>query len=281
MLIKKYRKLVLILFVISISRSFIYAQNNDFTPILGANVLKEIADNEIVYDSKKQGKQGIYSYAEILRLDNKFVLMFEEGKNKDSAHRIFFTILGISCELINSMEQDADGIRFEGYVACKQLNIEKRTFIMELYSNDYLSIRIGRNLKLCNNIKNFNLEKLVKFSEQRRKDINPSIESITFRPRNANIVDLEGSHNFTSYDCPNMNVIDKKESIDISWGGDKVILHRNSYNEDTYTATGNSSRGIITVRAFRSSASEKIYLITVAMPNPTPDVKHITINFKP
>ena len=110
---------------------------------------------------------------------------------------------------------------------------------------------------------------------------NISSGKVIFKPQNAIVVDAEGSHNFTSYDCPNMNVEDKKATVDIAWGGDKVTLHRSSYNEDTYTATGNSSRGKVTVTAYRSSASGKIYLVTVAMPNPTPDVKQITINFKP
>lgn len=115
------------------------------------------------------------------------------------------------------------------------------------------------------------------------KDNSYTISSgkITFKPQNAIVVDTEGSHNFTSYDCPNMNVTDNGNTISISWGGDSVVLNKSHTNSDTYIAIGNTSRGKVTIKAFRSSASGKIYPVTVAMPNPTPDVKQITINFKP
>ena len=105
--------------------------------------------------------------------------------------------------------------------------------------------------------------------------------AVTFYPKNTTIVDSEGSHNFTSYDCPNMNVTDNGNTVNIAWGGDNVILNESHSNSDTYTATGNTSRGKVTIKAFRSSTSGKIYLVTVVMPNPTSDVLHITINFKP
>ena len=109
----------------------------------------------------------------------------------------------------------------------------------------------------------------------------PNSLAVEFYPKNATIVDSEGSHNFTSYDCPNMNVTDNGNTVGISWGGDNVVLNEIHSNSDTYAATGNTSRGKVTIKAFRSSANGKIYLVTVAMPNPTPDVLHITINFKP
>ena len=105
--------------------------------------------------------------------------------------------------------------------------------------------------------------------------------AVTFYPKNAAIVDSKGSYNSTSYDCPNMNVADNGSTVKVTWGGDNVVLNESHSNSDTYTATGNTSRGKITINAFRSSESGMIYLVTVAMPNPTPDVLHITINFKP
>lgn len=105
--------------------------------------------------------------------------------------------------------------------------------------------------------------------------------TIVFFPQNAIIVDEQGSHNFEHFDCPNMNVTDDNgKRVVISWGGDKVILYKSANNDDTYSATGNTSRGNLTLRAFRSSSSGQIYLVTATMPNPSTDVKFITINFK-
>lgn len=103
----------------------------------------------------------------------------------------------------------------------------------------------------------------------------------TFHPQNATIVDSEGSHNFDSYDSPNMNVVDIDNSVKAAWGGIEIILSQTTSNEDTYYASGETSRGKVTLTAYRSSRSGEIYLVTAQMPNPSPDVKFITINFKP
>lgn len=104
---------------------------------------------------------------------------------------------------------------------------------------------------------------------------------VTFFPQNATIVDEQGRHNFEHFDCPNMEVGDDNgKRVHISWGGDEVVLYKSPNNADTYTATGHTSRGNVTLRAFRSSSSRQIYLVTAIMPNPTTDVKLITINFK-
>lgn len=105
--------------------------------------------------------------------------------------------------------------------------------------------------------------------------------TIVFFPQNAIIVDEQGCHNFEHFDCPNMNVTDDNgKRVVISWGGDNVVLYKSANNDDTYSATGHTSRGNLTLKAFRSSSSGLIYLVTATMPNPTADVKHITINFK-
>lgn len=104
---------------------------------------------------------------------------------------------------------------------------------------------------------------------------------VPFSPQNATVVDEQGSHNFENFDCPNMEVGDDNgKRVHISWGGDKVVLYKSANNADTYTATGHTSRGNVTLRAFRSSSSGQIYLVTATMPNPTADVQLITINFK-
>lgn len=122
---------------------------------------------------------------------------------------------------------------------------------------------------------------LVKHSRIKGNTSNLDYGTMVFHPRNATIVDSEGSHNFTSYDCPNMNVTDNGSTVNVAWGGDNVVLKETRNNSDTYIATGDTSRGRVTIKAFRSSSSGKIYLVTVTMPNPSPDVQHITMNFKP
>lgn len=109
----------------------------------------------------------------------------------------------------------------------------------------------------------------------------PKNPIVTFYPQNATIVDSEGHHSFGSYDAPNMNVTDKYKFVKVSWGGNEVVLNETENNEDTYFASTETSKGKLTIIAYRSSRSEKIYLVTVQMPNPTPNVDYITINFKP
>lgn len=132
---------------------------------------------------------------------------------------------------------------------------------------------------------NYNIYRLKEKVEANPSEIKETEEvaakTVTFYPQNAVVIDDEGSHNFTSYDCPTMNVTDRRTSVTISWGGDSVVLPRSSSNEDTYRASYNSSRGQLTMSAYRSSASGKIYLVTAVMLNPSPDVQRITINFKP
>lgn len=103
--------------------------------------------------------------------------------------------------------------------------------------------------------------------------------SSVFRPQNATIVDGSGSHTYSSYDCPNMTVSDRGSTVTITWGGDTVTLSK--IDNSTYSASGRTSRGSVTIRAMRSSRTGKIYLVTAQMPNPTPGVQYITINFKP
>lgn len=100
-----------------------------------------------------------------------------------------------------------------------------------------------------------------------------------FRPKNATIVDSSGAHTYSSYDCPNMTVSDRGSTVTISWGGDTVTLSK--IDNSTYSVSGRTSRGTVTLKAMRSSRTGKIYLVTAQMPNPAPGVQYITINFKP
>lgn len=108
---------------------------------------------------------------------------------------------------------------------------------------------------------------------------NYSSNNREFRPGNASIVDNTGTHDFTKYNCPSMYVTDYKKSVTISWGGDVVSLPKVSGN--TYRMTGSSSKGNLTLTAYRSSQTGRIYLVTAFMRNPSSEVSQITINFKP
>lgn len=125
------------------------------------------------------------------------------------------------------------------------------------------------------------VENFVFKQEQKPIIENPKNPIVIFYPQNATIVDSEGHHSFGSYDAPNMNVTDKCKSVKVSWGGNEVVLNETENSEDTYFASAETSKGKLTIIAYRSSRSGKIYLVTVQMPNPTPNVDYITINFKP
>ena len=128
--------------------------------------------------------------------------------------------------------------------------------------------------------------KRTKIEYTKSSDINinktsSSSSIVTFYPKNTTIVDSGESYTFDSYDCPNMNVTDNGSSVKVAWGGTEVILKTTTSNSDTYYCEGETSKGKIAVTAYRSSRSGEIYLVTVQMPNPSPNVNFITINFKP
>lgn len=110
-----------------------------------------------------------------------------------------------------------------------------------------------------------------------------SMSAETFAPQSATIVDNSGqSSTFSSFDAPSMSVTDNGSSVAIVWGGDRVVLRRNS-DGSSYSASGQSSKGPITVTAYRSNRSKKIYLVTVGVNNASLPygIKRMTINFKP
>ncbi len=250
--------------------------------IFNADIATEMLGSKILYDANSPEFKGKSYSAEMFIRENELFLAFVEGNIINPNKSILFTVSDLTIDWINSQaHKEPDGIRWEGIACSKQLDNKKLALIIELLKGDNLSIRIGENLKLCKNFENRNMNILVEHSRIKGNASNFDYGMTVFYPQNATIVDSEGSHNFTSYDCPNMNVTDKGNTVSIAWGGDNVVLNKSHSNRDTYTATGNTSRGKVTIKAFRSSTSGKIYLVTVAMPNPTPDVQHITINFKP
>lgn len=272
------------IFIVVIADLPIKAQENHSKMdwIFNADIVTEIFGNKILYDANSLEYKGKSYSAEMFIRGNKLFLAFVEGNIITPNKTMLFTVSDLTIDWINSQaNEETEGIRWEGVACSEHLNNRKLALTIELYENNNLSIRIGENLKLCKNFKNLNMDILVGRSHIKGDTSNLNYGMTIFYPQNATIIDSDGSHNFTSYDCPNMNVIDNGNTIGISWGGDNVVLNKSYINSDTYSAVSNTSSGKVTIKAFRSSASGKIYLVTVAMPNPTSDVLHITINFKP
>lgn len=85
----------------------------------------------------------------------------------------------------------------------------------------------------------------------------------TFTPVSATINDEEGSYTSNSFDAPNLQFWDNKSSITVMWGGDKLSLKRQGYGDGTYRTVVSVNGTSLTVSAYRSADSGKIYLITV------------------
>lgn len=100
----------------------------------------------------------------------------------------------------------------------------------------------------------------------------------TFYPRSATIRDSQGTFTSQSFDSPAMSVNDYKSNVSISWGGNQVILNKTKVDPYTYEMSQNIQGMQLTITAYRSSQSSKIYLVTVLQKT---SEGSITINFKP
>ena len=100
----------------------------------------------------------------------------------------------------------------------------------------------------------------------------------TFRPVKATITDSQGTFSSSTFDCPNMIVYDKENSVQLSWGGENIPLNRDRYSPDTYSASQSKSGVTMKFVAYRSSSTGKIYLVicTTSKRN-----QKVEINFKP
>ena len=94
----------------------------------------------------------------------------------------------------------------------------------------------------------------------------------TFVPVSATMTDAEGSYTSKNFDAPNLQFWDNQSSITVKWGGDRLSLQKVGSANDTYSTTVS-----LTVSAYRSSNSGKIYLIMVKRKSREGSV---TINFK-
>lgn len=48
----------------------------------------------------------------------------------------------------------------------------------------------------------------------------------TYKPVKATITDSQGSFSSSTFDCPNMIVYDKGNSVQLSWGGETIPLYK-------------------------------------------------------
>ncbi len=103
-------------------------------------------------------------------------------------------------------------------------------------------------------------------------------QTMIFKPTSATIKDNQGSYTTQQFDCSNIVVNDNITTVDVVIAGDKIILSPNQYNKDTYTAIAHQGSIEVKAVAYRSSSSDKIYLIILTTKNGD---KSVTINFKP
>ena len=98
-----------------------------------------------------------------------------------------------------------------------------------------------------------------------------------FRPVKATITDIQGSFTSSNFNCPNMVVYDKGKIVQLSWGGENILLSKSS-SPDTYVASQSKSGTIMKFVAYRSSSTRKIYLVICTTKS---NGKSVDIHFKP
>ena len=102
-------------------------------------------------------------------------------------------------------------------------------------------------------------------------------QTMIFKPTSATIKDNQGSYTTQQFDCSNIVVNDNITTVDVVVAGDKITLSPNQYNKDTYVAIAHQGSIEVKAVAYRSSSSNKIYLIILMTKNGD---ESVTINFK-
>ena len=99
----------------------------------------------------------------------------------------------------------------------------------------------------------------------------------TFKPVKATITDSEGSFTSSSFDCPNMVVVDKGNIVQLIWGGENIPLYA-SNSPGTYIASQTKSGVTMRFVVYRSSSTGRIYLVICTTKG---NGKSVDIHFKP
>lgn len=101
----------------------------------------------------------------MLTIGDELVLKLEYSKNPKASYSssnieyLFFSIWDLTIGWLDPISQE--GIKWEGYAFSRQVSNTRFPFTMILYDKKKakeaeLSIRIGENLRLCNNFQNIN-----------------------------------------------------------------------------------------------------------------------------
>ena len=113
---------------------------------------------------------------------------------------------------------------------------------------------------------------------QTKSNRNNNISKMIFKPVSATLTDSKGSFTSTDFNCGNLYLIDKGNSIDITIAGDKFSLYPIGYSNDTYQFQASQLNQSIKLVAYRSSSTNKIYLVVSTT---IINQQKIVINFKP
>ena len=105
-----------------------------------------------------------------------------------------------------------------------------------------------------------------------------NISIMTYKPVSATLTDSKGSFTSTDFNCGNLYLIDRGHSIDVTIAGDKFSLHPIGYGNDTYQFLTSQLNQSIKLVAYRSSSTNKIYLVVSTT---IINQQKIVINFRP
>lgn len=97
---------------------------------------------------------------------------------------------------------------------------------------------------------------------------------ITLYPSEATISDSQGTFTSYNFNTPPMKVVDHKDYVSLSWGGDEIDL---TGNGDTFWASKTIRGKDYYIWASRASSTGNIYIITVKESSPD---QTISITFK-
>ena len=123
------------------------------------------------------------------------------------------------------------------------------------------------------------IDDISRYTKSQNKSNNGSNSSVvTFKPVSATLTDSQGSFTSQNFNCGNLYLVDKGNSLDITIAGDKFSLYSIGYSNDTYQFQASQSNQSIKFVAYRSSSTNKIYLVvsTTIM-----NGQKVVINFKP
>ena len=123
------------------------------------------------------------------------------------------------------------------------------------------------------------IDDISRYTKSQNKSNNGSNSSVvTFKPVSATLTDSQGSFTSQNFNCGNLYLVDNRTSLDITIAGDKFTLYPMTFSPDTYQFEASRSSQTIKFVAYRSSSSDKIYLV---ISTTIINGQKVVINFKP